>query len=137
MDGSHFATLVCGKASKDGEIEICNAGHSPPLVVSKRGVSSLDSTGFPVGLVESSPYDVLKLTLMVEETLFLYSDGLTEARDPADQLYGVDRLTRVLSENRAVSPAALAAACLKDLAAFQNGVPKADDLTIMVVRRTG
>ena len=46
---THYATLVCGKAGASGEIEICNAGHLPPLLVSARGVTEVAATGLPSG----------------------------------------------------------------------------------------
>lgn len=132
---SHYATLVCGKASASGEIEVCNAGHCPPLLLSGGEVSPIGATGFPVGIFGSGPYTVQNARLAPGDTLFLYSDGLTEARNERDSEFGVDRLSRFLRERKALSGRALAAACLKELASFLGGAPRADDLTLMVVRR--
>ena len=138
---SHYATLVCGKASASGEIELCNAGHCPPLLLGGDEVAPIGATGFPVGIFASSgssgssPYSVQNVRLAPGDTLFLYSDGLTEARDERDSEFGVDRLRHFLHEHRALSARALAAACLKEQASFLGGAPRADDLTIMVVRR--
>jgi sigma-B regulation protein RsbU (phosphoserine phosphatase) len=136
IEATQFATLVCGRGSRDGALEICNAGHCPPLVLRDHGVSDVESTGLPVGVAEL-PVGVRRLKLEVGETLFLYSDGLTEARNRAGEMYGTERLSNVLEKNTGLSTARLAAACLRDLAMFQDGASRSDDLTILVVRRSG
>jgi len=74
--------------------------------------------------------------LSAGDTLFLYTDGLTEGRDSADSEFGRDRLSELLRRCRGLSPRALAASCLSELASFQDGAARTDDLTIMVLRRT-
>ena len=132
----HFATLVCGRADRSGRVEFCNAGHCPPLVVRTGEVLPLDSTGLPVGLLTDHPYRTLHVDLGPGETLFLYSDGLTEASNASGELFGTERLARLLNSNRRGSPAKLAAQCLAQVRDFQGGTPRSDDLTIMVLRRT-
>lgn len=132
---SHYATLVCGKASAQGEIEVCNAGHCPPLVVRRGEVSAIEATGLPVGLFCGAEYAAQKMQLAKDDSVFLYTDGLVEARSYEGCEYGSPRLSQVLSSNHSLAPAALARACLSDLDAFLNGVPKTDDLTVMVIQR--
>jgi sigma-B regulation protein RsbU (phosphoserine phosphatase) len=132
---SHYVTLVCAKADGDGGIEVCNAGHPPPMLVQNGDVATVGSTGPPVGLIDKSPYDRSLVTLEGGDTLFLYTDGLTEAGNGRGEEYGRDRLARVLRGGRGLSPRALSLAVLRDLAAFQDGEPRVDDLTIVVVRR--
>ena len=134
---SHFATLVCGKANGSGELEISNAGHCHPLVVRGSQVERLGSTGFPLGLGEGHTYGTQRVSLNPTDSIVLYTDGITEAPSPSNERYGPQALARVLAANHALSPARIADACLRDLASFQDGAPRADDLTIMVVRRTG
>jgi sigma-B regulation protein RsbU (phosphoserine phosphatase) len=132
---SHYATLVCGWTGPSGEVEFCNAGHCPPLVARAGGVETLESTGTPVGMLEEQSYRVSRIRLEPGETLLLYTDGLTEACDESGQPYGAERLAQVLYERRALRPSSLARACLADLHAFLDGVPRTDDLTLMVLRR--
>ena len=134
---SHYATLVCARAEASGEVEVCNAGHCPPLVIRERSVETIGATGFPVGLLSSGPYTLDRVSLAAGDTLFLYTDGLTEATDRDGGEYGPERLSRLLHDNRDLAPHHLATACLRDLADFQGGSSRADDLTIMVVRRMG
>ena len=133
---SHYATLVCGKAGQSGRVELCNAGHCTPLLMRGGDVTPVGSNNFPLGLFGSEPYGADSLELSSGDTLFLFTDGLSEARDPRDQEYGTERLADVLRQNSSLSPQELAAACLRDVASFVSGAPQIDDLTIMVVRKT-
>lgn len=133
---SQFATLVCGKASQSGRIEISNAGHCPPIVLRGGQATCLEATGLPIGMFCTGEFGAKTIDLGAGDSLLLYTDGLTETRSPAGSEYGVDRLTMTLMENRALSPKALVAACLRDLSAFRAGAPRRDDLTLMAISRT-
>jgi sigma-B regulation protein RsbU (phosphoserine phosphatase) len=133
--GSHFATLVCARLDEDGAVEFCNAGHCPPLVLRPGGVSDIDSSGFPVGIMEAAAYETHHTRLAGGESLVLYSDGVTEAQSPSGELFGEARLRATLSAARSQPPAKLIARCLADLATFQAGRPHDDDVTVMVIRR--
>ena len=132
----YFATLVVGRASASGELEICNAGHCPPLVLTDGKVTPVEPTGLPVGAFYSTTFSSKKLQLGTGDTLLLYTDGLTEARDAAGTEYGSERISRVLAGARRLAPEALTTACLDDLALHLGNSPKVDDLSLMVVRRT-
>jgi sigma-B regulation protein RsbU (phosphoserine phosphatase) len=132
---SQYATLVCGRALRSGEIEICNAGHLPPLVLGSSEVTPVEATGLPVGLFKSGPYTVSSVTLAPGDSLFLYTDGLSEARNGSGEEYGFERLSDLLQEQRSSSSRSLAAACLRSLEDFLSGVGRTDDLSLMVIRR--
>lgn len=137
---AYYATLVCGRASKSGEIEICNAGHCPPLLI-RRGevegtaVESIPATGLPIGLFYTGQYAAQKIQLHPGESLFLYTDGLAEGRNPAGAEYGPERLSSVLGDFHALAPRLLNGKCMDDFGAFLSGAPKTDDLTILSFRR--
>jgi len=134
---AQYATVVCGRAGRAGEIEISNAGHCPPLLVRGGEVTSLEATGLPIGLFCNGPYSVKKVQLAPGDNLLLYTDGLSEAQNRFKAEYGAGRLTRLLGDRHTHPPQALINACLEDLAVFRSGAPKTDDLTIMVIRRVG
>jgi sigma-B regulation protein RsbU (phosphoserine phosphatase) len=71
------------------------------------------------------------------DSLLLYTDGLSEARDHHDAEYGIERLAHLLSDGCATSPQAMIHGCLEDLKAFSGGAPRTDDMTIMAVRWDG
>jgi sigma-B regulation protein RsbU (phosphoserine phosphatase) len=132
---THYATLVCGRASDSGEVEVCNAGHPPPLLLRDSEIAHVEATGLPVGMFCHQTFSTRKAQLSPGSVLLLYTDGLSESRNEAEEEYGMDRLTRLVSECHASSPKELIHVCLKDLIAFRAGRPKADDLTIMAIRR--
>jgi sigma-B regulation protein RsbU (phosphoserine phosphatase) len=130
-----YATLVCGRANRSGELEICSAGHCPPLVVRRGEIAQIQATGLPLGMFSDGKYAFQKTELEPGDTLFLYTDGLTEQPGRSGSEYGLERLTRLVSEQGALRPQALATHCLDDLKAFAAGTTKTDDLTVMVIRR--
>ncbi len=131
-----FATLVCGKANTSGEVEICNAGHCAPLTFPGDPPAAAEVGGLPLGLFAESQYSVHKFRLAPGQGIFLYTDGLVEARNTADEEYGLDRLAAVLCSKASLPVRELLRACRQDLTAFQSGVPMADDITLMGIRRT-
>jgi sigma-B regulation protein RsbU (phosphoserine phosphatase) len=131
----YFATLVCGRARPGGEVELTNAGHCPPLLLADGEVRELEPGGLPVGTALSCCYTSQQLRLPVGATLLLYTDGLSEARDHAGAEYGAERLAAVARRYAGAPLAELVGACLADVNAHLGGAAKADDLTLMALRR--
>ncbi|NIO48432.1 MAG: SpoIIE family protein phosphatase [Candidatus Aminicenantes bacterium] len=134
---THFATLVCGRAHTSGEVEICNAGHCFPFLVNEGTVTRIPSTGLPLGVFNSEQFSTAKLKLAPKDSLFLFSDGLSEARNKSNVQYGEERISTLIGNRNGISPQAIIGACLEDLKDFLFGAPKIDDLTMMVVQRAG
>ncbi|MGA3091575.1 MAG: SpoIIE family protein phosphatase [Terriglobales bacterium] len=130
-----YATLVCGLAKPTGEVEIHNAGHLPAIMIGSGGVLRIESTGLPLGMFHEVDFSATRLHMETGDMLFLYTDGLSEARS-ADDEYGVDRVMRVVRQAAAKRPAELVAACLGDLRTFVDG-PPFDDLTLLSIQRMG
>lgn len=134
---THFATLVCGMANTLGEVEICNAGHCFPFLVQGNRIERIPSTGLALGMFCTGQFSIEKAKLGPGDSLFLYSDGLSEARNKSNIQYGEERLAALISKKSAASPQELINSCLQDLTNFQSGAPKTDDLTMIVIRRMG
>jgi phosphoserine phosphatase RsbU/P len=134
-----YATLVCGQAKSDGEVEIHNAGHLPAIVVGRSGVHRVESTGLPLGMFPNGEFSVTRLRLEAGDTMFLYTDGLSEASSAnhEDEEYGLDRVTRVAREQAAQPPAGLIAAFIDDLRGFARDSSPHDDLTLLAIQRRG
>jgi sigma-B regulation protein RsbU (phosphoserine phosphatase) len=133
----HFATLICGQLDRQGNLEICNAGHCLPLRVGRGEVVCLESTGLPVGVMCNGEYPSLRHRFSQGESLVLYSDGLTESFNTRGEPYGTERLVDLLACRSTQEPKDMLAAVLHDLQEFQAGAARTDDLTVMVLRRTG
>jgi sigma-B regulation protein RsbU (phosphoserine phosphatase) len=131
-----YATLVCGLAKPTGEIEIHNAGHCPAIVVGRGGVLRIESTGLPLGMFLDTEFSATRVQLDDGDTLFLYTDGLSEASNESDE-YGVERVITFLRQQAGLQPVELIAACLDDVRAFTNGSPSFDDITVLALQRRG
>jgi sigma-B regulation protein RsbU (phosphoserine phosphatase) len=129
-----YATLVCGLAKPTGEVEIHNAGHCPAILVGRGGVYRIESTGLPLGMFLETKSSATCVQLESGDTLFLYTDGLSEARNESDE-YGMDRVMTLVHHHAARQPAELIAACVDDMRAFVNGGRSFDDMTVLAVRR--
>jgi sigma-B regulation protein RsbU (phosphoserine phosphatase) len=133
---TQYATLVCGRANTSGEVEVCNAGHLPPLLVQENGVTSIDATGLPVGVFCSESFSVSRVQMSKGDTLFLYTDGFSESLDGAGNEYGAERISRLLKDNQSLSPASIVSLCREELHTFAQGKLPSDDLTLMAITRT-
>ena len=131
---THFATLVCGRATESGKVELCNAGHLPPILIQNGKCTQLDSTGLPVGMFCDEQFATSRLQLAPGDALLLYTDGLTETQDVTGAEYGVGRLLQSLNAPDKLRPADLINTCVSSLVDFRGGGNKADDLTIMAVK---
>jgi sigma-B regulation protein RsbU (phosphoserine phosphatase) len=125
---------VCGLARSTGEVEIHNAGHCPAIVVGRGGVLRIESTGLPLGMFLDTEFSSTHVQLETGDTLFLYTDGLSEASNENDE-YGVDRVVTFARQQAGRQPAEFIAACLDDVRAFTNGSSRFDDMTVLAVRR--
>ncbi len=130
-----YATLLCGYADSKGQVEVVNAGHIPPVILQNGNSTTLEATGLPLGLFCDSQYSVCSLGMDAGDALVFYTDGLTEARNHADEEYGRERLLASLKECYKLAAQEVANKCVTDLNGFLSGAPVADDLTVMVVRR--
>lgn len=133
---TQYATLACGRANTSGEVEICNAGHLPPLLIQDGKVTSIAATGLPVGVFCSESFTVNRVHMSKGDTLFLYTDGLSESLDITGNEYGPERLAQLLNKNNHLPPDSIVSLCRQELFSFAGGIPPRDDLTLMAIRRT-
>lgn len=135
-----FVTLFCGILdTSTGELVFANAGHNPPLVMRSSGDVSFLKTvnGLALGVLEGSPYRRESLLLDPGDTLFLYTDGVTEAMNPADELFGDQRLRRAAEELAGRPLPEMTAGILEQVTVFAAGAAQSDDITILMIRYKG
>ncbi|RPJ74470.1 MAG: serine/threonine-protein phosphatase, partial [Acidobacteria bacterium] len=132
---NHYATLVCGRLSAGGTVELCNAGHCPPILVNGGTVTQVEATGVPIGLFCMREYAVRSFELCPGDRLVLYTDGLSEAKNVADEDFGSSRLAGIVHAWRDDSAAALASTLVEQVTAFRGRMPRSDDESVMVIRR--
>ncbi len=130
-----FATLICGRASPSGGIEIINAGHLPAMVVRDGRVKTVSSTGLPLGLFCQQRYEKEEVQLNSGGLFFAFTDGLPESRNPGGSEYGLERISNSLASLSRRSPRELIQSCLHDLSHFISGTLPMDDIALMVLQR--
>ena len=133
-----FWTLVCGMfETGTGRLRLASGGHTRPVLLRRASPPGFieAEVGSVVGIAPGLTFAGAELTLDPGDVLFLYTDGVTEAHDPDDQLFGEERLLEQLSQNAAAEPRALAEGVRRAVAGFARGAEQFDDIAILVVRR--
>lgn len=130
-----YATMFFGILDDNGSLEYINAGHPSPILLRNVTAEEAFTEGsFPVGLVPEAEFCTSTLKLEPNDTLVLYSDGVTEAMDPDEQLYGVGRLREVLQGKNEMGLDDIQKTVLESVENFARGARQADDLTMLLVR---
>ena len=133
-----YATMFYGVIAPGGEFKFVNAGHTYPLVVRCNGtVETLESSNFPVGLFPGIAYEGKSAHLDPGDLILLFSDGLTEAQDFRNELFGESRLNSVAKECAKLPAADVSEKILKAVRTFVGPAPPSDDLTLVVLRFGG
>lgn len=119
-----------------GRLVYANAGHNPAVLVRRDGaVEHLERTGIPLGLLPEASYEEKTVELGPGDGVVVYTDGITEAANPDEEEYGLERLEAVCREHRGPRLTETVAAVETDLARFIRGEPFADDRTLVLLRR--
>jgi serine phosphatase RsbU (regulator of sigma subunit) len=137
IPSNRLITLFYSEADPaSGTIEYVNAGHNPPFLLRAGGaIERLDPTGMALGIIVDSPFDARTIRLALGDRLFLYTDGITEAENAADDQYGEERLRAFLAPRTAVPGEALLDAVVGDVLAHCGTARPRDDMTVMLVAR--
>ena len=134
--GPRFATLVYGVLSPDGRFTYSNAGHNAPVLAARAGVRRLDTGGPLLGAFPDAAFDEETLQLEAQDTLVMFTDGVTEARNPGDEEFGDDRLIERVMANAACPPLELMRSVFEAVHDFCRGTDQGDDITVTVSRFT-
>ncbi len=133
---NRFATFAMVRLEPDGDLVAVNAGHCPVLIRRSDGsVDEISSSGFPLGMMAEAGYDVHHARLEPGDLLVLYTDGLTEAEDPDEEEFGIERVAGVVASARCATAATCSTALLDAVEAHTRGQPLNDDATLVVVER--
>lgn len=135
-----FVTAWVGILSlTTGSVNFINAGHCRPLIQSSDGSCRYENAfgGFVLAGMEGSRYREAQLALGEGDTLFLYTDGVTEATSSGGELYGEERLKNYIGELGKKAPEELLHAVWADVSQFQSGAEQFDDITMLAVTYRG
>ena len=134
---ARFLTTFYGMLGKDGSLTYCNAGHNAPMLVSPSGVRRLETGGVVLGLFDHAAFDEETVTMNPGDLLATFSDGVTEAMNPAGEEFGDDRLVTSIQAHLGKALKELVEAVLSDVRAFCAGATQSDDITLVMVRFNG
>jgi sigma-B regulation protein RsbU (phosphoserine phosphatase) len=130
-----YATMCFGILNRNGVFEFINAGHPSPLILRGGEVLDLVTDGsLPVGLIPEATFTLKTATLEPGDTLALFSDGVTEAADIQEELYGVPRLKEVLAGRHETPLNEIQKIVFKSIQDFTRGADQSDDITLLLVR---
>ena len=135
-----FVTVWLGILDlRTGVISACNAGHEEPAIRGKDGVFRLyqDPHGFVLGGRKRSKYTDYEIKLNPGDTIFVYTDGITEAADDNQTFYEDFRMVEALNQPGLTGPDEIIAAMKQSVQSFANGAEQADDLTMLCLLYRG
>ena len=130
-----FVTAWMGKFDlSTGKLSFANAGHNPPIIVHADGECEYLKTrpGFVLAGMEGIKYRENEITLNKGDRIFLYTDGVTEATDKNEALYGEERLQSYIGKNKKLNAEELLSGLKRDIDRFVGDAPQFDDITMLV-----
>lgn len=134
-----FVTVFYGILNTlTGDLVYVNAGHNAPYVIGKDELRKVEMTGGTIlGCMENFAFRSKTTKLEKGDTLFLYTDGVTEAFDKADKAYGEERLELFLKQQYKSDLEGIVKSLLSDISIYATEVPQSDDITLLVIRFSG
>ncbi|OPL18321.1 MAG: hypothetical protein AVO35_05605 [Candidatus Aegiribacteria sp. MLS_C] len=140
MPDDKFITFFYGVLDpSDGTLDYCCAGHDPPLLIDgEGGIKRLEEGGLVLGVSDTAPYTSSRLTMKPGDRLLLYTDGITESMEEfTGEEFGTRRLLEFLVERDDLQLEPLLCDLLERLDAFRGGTAAMDDMTLLLLRRSG
>jgi phosphoserine phosphatase RsbU/P len=130
-----YATMFFGMLDLLGNLDYLNAGHPSPLLLRRGEVAEIFTEGsFPVGLIPEAKYAAVRVKLEPGDTLVLFSDGVTEAADLQEHMFGVPRLSEILAGQHDLPLEQLQKRVVDSVESFARGTSQADDITLLFIR---
>jgi sigma-B regulation protein RsbU (phosphoserine phosphatase) len=134
-EASMFATVFLGVLEpREGTLTYINCGNEAALLLSRGSLSTLGPTGPVVGIIPGARFDVAQVTLHKDDLLLAFTDGVPDATDANQVLFGKDRLSKLVQAGGA-SPAALLGSIEAEIGRFVGAAPQFDDITLLAVKR--
>jgi len=134
---SRFVTLVYGVLSSDGRFVYSNGGHNPPACLSGDRIYRFTVGGPLLGAFADAVYEEETIQLTAGDTILMFTDGVTEARNSYDEEFGEDRLFSCLLAHAGRSPSDLLRLVFDEVRGFCQNTDQADDLTVTLTRFYG
>jgi len=138
-DAAMFVTVFYGILNtRSGEFTYSNAGHHLPYLIKHNGPLTVlqPTNGMALGVMEEAVFTSRTMSVHSQDSLFLYTDGVTEAINSHGELYAESRLEQVLTRTKRQSSVEIIQATIDDVRSYAENTPQADDITILALRYT-
>ncbi len=133
---NNFASMLIFKGLTEwGSVRILNAGHNPPYIIRQGDIKEMAKGSAALGIMPDTRFEEQHVDLKAGEILFIYSDGLTEARNDRDEFYGEERLRQLIRSLSQEEAKVIGEKIQADVAQFSEDVNLNDDLSIAVIKK--
>ena len=134
-DANRFITMFCAVLDDDGSFHWVNAGHNPAILARRTGeVEMMATNSLVLGAFDFAEYCVTNTQLLPGDVVFIFSDGVTEATNGVNEMFGDDRLQDLVRKSIDCSAEEIKDRVLNDVLMFTRGVPQGDDITVVVLK---
>ncbi len=130
-----FASLVYCELDESPVIRIINAGHLPPLILSRGTITEFPKGDAAVGVLPATSFTCIERTLAKNDILLIYSDGLSEARNPNGEFFGTGRIHIILEGLSGADASFIGDRILETVNLFTGDAPVHDDLSLIILKR--
>ena len=136
---SFITMLVAVLDGRDRSVTLSNAGHCYPVVYrsGEHRAETLEVRGMPLNFADALMVQERKIPMEPGDILVLYSDGVNEAQNGIQELFGLDRLRTVIEAGGEQPPPTLLQNILDEIRLFSKGVPQSDDITVLILKASG
>lgn len=133
---NRFASLVYLRLQNDStKLRLVNAGHHPPFLLQSSQVQELPKGNPAIGLKKNIQFNETEFKLNPQDILLIYSDGLSEARNSADDFFGEERVMNLLEKAQQNDASTIARTILNAVQNFVGDIPFSDDLSFIILKR--
>jgi serine phosphatase RsbU (regulator of sigma subunit)/anti-sigma regulatory factor (Ser/Thr protein kinase) len=135
-----FVTVFCSILDiRTGQVEYSNGGHNPPVIMRANGEIDFINvpSGFVVGVMENVKCEINRMILNPNDTIFLYTDGVTEAMNPQRKLFSEEKLKSCLVNFKDKEIKDIIKLLRQEISSYAKGEPQSDDITMLAVKFKG
>lgn len=134
LDSQYVVMLYAVWNDDNRTLQVANAGATQPLICRGGEVETIKAEGFPLGLFPNIDYEEFTLATQRGDSIIFFSDGITDAQNEAEEMFGDDRLKAVVKKNHQKPASKIADAILTEVGKFQHGRERFDDETVVVLK---
>ncbi len=132
---NRFITLFCAVLDAQGHLTYINAGHNLPILArTAGGFETLTTKSVVLGAFDFAKYEARQTRMLPGDVLVIYSDGVTEAVNHANEMFGEERLEELVNVSVGLSAEEIKSRVMNDVLAFTRGLPQSDDITLIVLK---